>query len=165
MLSLSRTAGSASWAPATILLSTLCCFSNFMKKEGRRRTAGGGIAGGHCSSGTWRRRNWGDGGGRLVGLGGGRGGKEGWREEGTGAGAGLRPRPSWVTADTVISVLLLHPPSSQFHFHGLLKISQSAISFSLPPHPGILFCGGEPSSPPPLQSLYLHNLFLLSLEK
>ena len=39
------TAGSASWAPATVLLSTLCCFSNFMKKKGRSGTAGRGIAG------------------------------------------------------------------------------------------------------------------------
>ena len=39
------TAGPAGWAPATVLLSTLCCFSNFMKKKGRSGTAGRGIAG------------------------------------------------------------------------------------------------------------------------
>ena len=54
-LSLSRTAGSASWAPATVLPSPLCCFSNFMKKEGRSGTAGERVAGGHRSPDPWRR--------------------------------------------------------------------------------------------------------------
>ena len=57
---------------ATVLLSTLCRFSNFMKKEGRSRIAGGGIAGGHCSPDTWRPTSWG---GAM------RAGGAGWREE------------------------------------------------------------------------------------
>ena len=85
------TAGSASWAPATVLLSTLCRFSNFMKKKGRGGTTGGGIAGEHCSSDPWRRRNWSGGGAGLVGLGGGKedGNGEGRRETGVGSGRGL----------------------------------------------------------------------------
>lgn len=43
-----------------------------MKKKGRSETAGGGIAGEYCSPDTWRLASWNGGGGRLVGLGGGR---------------------------------------------------------------------------------------------
>ena len=38
--------------------ATLCCFGNFMKKKGRSRTAGGGIAGEYCSPDSWRRGSW-----------------------------------------------------------------------------------------------------------
>lgn len=65
------TAGPASWIPRHATTTTLCCFSNFMKKEGRSGTAGEGIAGGHCSPDTWRLTSWG---GAM------RAGGAGWRE-------------------------------------------------------------------------------------
>ena len=66
------TAGSAGKVLRHVTTATLCCFGNFMKKEGRSRTAGEEIAGEYCSPDTWRPTSWGDGGGRLAGLGGGR---------------------------------------------------------------------------------------------
>ena len=66
------TAGSASWVLRHVTTATLCCFGDFMKKEGRSEMVGRGIAGEYCSPDTWRPTSWGDGGGRLAGLGGGR---------------------------------------------------------------------------------------------
>ena len=84
-----------------------------------------------------------------------------------GSGSGLWLRPGWGMVERVMVVLLLLPPSSQFHFHGLLKISQSAISFSLPTLPRYLPATERQNYPPrqQQQSLCPHNVFLLSLEK
>ena len=116
LLQLGRQAG----RPATVLLSTLCCFGNFMKKEGRGGTAGGGIAGESCSPDTWRQTSWVR---RGAGWWGWVEGEENetMMEEGeSGAERELWLRASWVTAEQVMAVLLLLlPPSSQFHFHGL----------------------------------------------
>ena len=68
LLQLGRQAGRSS----PVLPSTLFRFGNFMKKEGRSGTAGGGDSWNDCSSDTWRLTSWGGGGGRLAGLGGGR---------------------------------------------------------------------------------------------
>ena len=86
VLSLNRTAGSASWAPATVLPSTLCCFGNFMKKKGRSGTAGEGqlenialpVRGGK-QAGRWRMRAGGAGWRERR--------TEWWREEEMEAGA------------------------------------------------------------------------------
>ena len=59
-----------SWAPHAIVgqdswvgwlgttSATLCCFGNFMKKEGEKRNSWGGIAREYCSPGTWRLTSW-----------------------------------------------------------------------------------------------------------
>ena len=89
-----------------------------MKKEGRSEMVGRGIAGEYCSPDTWRPTSWAVGCG-LVGLGGGR--KNGNDEDKSGERKrGLWLRASWEVVEHVMAVLLLLlPPSSQFHFHGL----------------------------------------------
>ena len=159
------TAGSASWALRHVTTATLCCFGNFMNKEGRSRTAGEEIAGEYCSPDTWRPTSWGDGGGRLAGLGGGRENEmmKGEGESRSGAmvagqlgGGGARDG----RAPSSSSLLLLN-----FIFTACEKFHKAQFHFPFPPYPGISFCGGPASSPPPLQLLCPYNVFLLSLEK
>ena len=102
-----------------------------MKKKGKSGTAGEGWLE-QLLGGTWRQTSWG---GRLR-AGGAKEGEDG-KMKGGGerkrSGLWPRPRPGWVEAERAMATFL--PPSSQFHFHGLLKISQVAISFSLPTPP------------------------------
>ena len=70
-LQLDRLAGSAGKVLRHVTTATLCCFGDFMKKEGRSEMVGRGIAGEYCSPDTWRPTSWAVGCG-LVGLGGGR---------------------------------------------------------------------------------------------
>lgn len=70
-----------------------------------------------------------------------------------------------VMVEHVITVLLPFLLLLNFIFTACEKFHKSQFHFPFPPHPGILFRGGPASSPPPLQSLYPHNVFLLSLEK
>ncbi len=147
-LSLSRQAG----RPAPVHPATLFRFGNFMKKKGRGGTTGEETAGGYCSPDTWRRASWS---GRRMWAGGGRengmmegGGLE--RERGYGCGLAGDGRAR--------SVGSLPPPSSQFHFHGLLKISQSAISFSLSSLPRYLPATGRQGYPTPVAVVILMSL-------
>ena len=128
--------------------ATLFCFGNFMKKEGRSRTAGEdswrALLFRHVAADKLGRRDegwwgWVEGERTEMMKGGGR--RERERE--------LWSRASWVTARHAMAVLLLLPPSSQFHFHGLLKISQVAISFSLPTPPPVFARHGTAGYPSP----------------
>ena len=71
-LQLDRLAGSAGKVLRHVTTATLCCFGDFMKKEGRSEMVGRGIAGEYCSPDTWRPTSWG---GAM------RAGGAGWREE------------------------------------------------------------------------------------
>ena len=62
-------------------------------------------------------------------------------------------------------VLLLLPPSSQFHFHGLLKISQVAISFSLSSPPPAFRFAAALCPPLPRYNRYVPITFSFCLQK
>ena len=122
--------------------ATLCCFGNFMKKEGRSGTAGGGIAGEYCSPGPWRRGSWvtedagwwtgGEGDGEMM-EGGGRE-QERW----------LWTRPSWVVAKYVMIA------SSSFFsisFPRLVK-NFTKRNFIFPSHPTPAFARHGAAGPP-----------------
>ena len=143
MLSLGRTAGCS----ATVLPFPLCRFGNFMKKEGRRGTAGEEIAGGYCSPDTWRRASWGDGGGRLVGPG-------GVRENGMMEGGGLERererelwlRPSWGDRARGVGP----PPPSSFLSISFLRLVKNFTkrNFIFPSHPSPAFARHGTAGPP-----------------
>ena len=90
------TAGSAGKVLRHVTTATLFCFGNFMKKEGRSRTAGEEIAGEYCSPDTWRPTSWG-GAMRAGGLGGGResGNDEGRSGERERSGSARRDLAGW----------------------------------------------------------------------
>lgn len=138
-----------------------------MKKKGRSGTAGGGIAGAtawrHVAADKmgaaeralaggewWEKREWKDEGRRRART-----------ERGYGRGRGLDEDSRASNVGTPSSSLLL----LNFIFTACEKFHKAQFHFPFPPHPGISFCGGPVSSPPPLQSLCPHNVFLLSLEK
>ena len=115
VLPLSRTAGSASWGSALVFPATLCCFGNFMKKEGRAEHLGG-AAGRHCSPDPWRLTSW-------------AAEDAGWWEPGGGResrndGGRKEVERDWALAaaqlgDSRHCNFVLLPPAPQFHFRGL----------------------------------------------
>ena len=148
--------------PATVHPATLFRFGNFMKKKGEAGrlwqgqlkdialpTRGGGEAGATEDAGWW---SWME--GERVGM---------MEREETRAGWAL------VAAQLVReghAVLVLLPPSSQFHFHGLLKISQSAISFSLSSPPRHLpATGRQVIHPRQQENTYLSITFFFCRQK
>lgn len=93
-LQLGRLAGSTGKVLRHVTTTTLFCFGNFMKKEGRSRIAGGGFAGEYCSPDTWRPTSWDS--GMRAGWRGGERRAEMVVREGNGSGEReLWPRPGW----------------------------------------------------------------------
>ena len=159
------TAGSASWALRHVTTATLCCFGNFMNKEGRSRTAGEEIAGEYCSPDTWRPTSWGDGGGRLAGLGGGR--KNGNDEDKSGERKrGLWLRASWEVVERVMAGLLPPPPSFfSISFSRLVK-NFTKRNFIFPSHPTPVFrFVAAPLPPLPRYNCYAPITFSFCLQK
>ena len=128
-----------------------------MKKEGRSGTA---------RDGSWRillsrfvaDGKLGGGGRRLVGR------VEGESETMEGGGSGRGGSGRGLAGWRQNIQFRPPPPASEFHFHGLLKISQIAISFSFPPYPGICRHGtaGLPT-PGSSSNTYVHITFSFRL--
>ena len=132
------TAGSAGKVLRHVTTATLFCFGDFMKKEGRSGTAGGGDSWRALLSRSVAADKPGGGGGGLVGLGGGR--KNGNDEDKSGERKrGLWLRASWEVVEQVMAVLLL-PPSSFFSisFSRLVK-NFTKRNFIFPSHPTPVF--------------------------